>query len=129
MRVFYSLFSIYFFILSFAPNMQGAQFLNLSNFIEHYQDHISRNQNSDLLSFVQEHYFNNLTEFEKDHKHLPLKLNIQVATGVMNFEKFDLKPITEEIPNFVESSSKNESKHSSFYNKNFHSIWQPPQIG
>ena len=129
MRVFNLLFSIYFFILSFAPNMQGAQFLNLSNFIEHYQDHLSRNEDSDLLSFVQEHYFNNLTEFEKDHKHLPLKLNIQVSTGVMSFEKYDLKPITEYVPHFIETNSRNESKHSSFYNKNFHSIWQPPQIG
>lgn len=109
--------------------MQGAQLLNLSNFIEHYQDHLSRNENSDLLSFVQEHYFNNLTEFEKEHKHLPLKVNIQVATGVMNFEKFDLKLVTEDILNYNELPSRNESKHSSYYNKNFHSIWQPPQIG
>jgi hypothetical protein len=129
MRILYFFLSIYFFILSLAPNMQGAQFLNLSNFIEHYQDHLARNENSDLLSFVKEHYFNNLTEFEKDHKHLPLKANIQVSTGVMSFEKFDVKVVTEDIPNFIESSSKNESKHSSFYNKNFHSIWQPPQIG
>ena len=129
MRILYFFLSIYFFILSLAPNMQGAQFLYLSNFIEHYQDHLARNENSDLLSFVKEHYFNNLTEFEKDHKHLPLKANIQVSTGVMSFEKFDVKVVTEDIPNFIESSSKNESKHSSFYNKNFHSIWQPPQIG
>ena len=129
MRFIASLLGLYFFILSLAPNMQGAQFLNLSNFIEHYQDHLSRNENSDLLSFVKEHYFNNLTEFEKDHKHLPLKANIQVATGVMNYERFDLKLVTEEIARLIESSSRNNSKHSSFYNKNFHTIWQPPQIG
>jgi hypothetical protein len=129
MRVFNILLALYFFILSLAPNMQGAQFLNLSNFIEHYQDHLLRNENSDLLSFVQEHYFNNLTEFEKDHKHLPLKVNIQVATGVMNFEIFDLKLVAEEMLNYKELATRNESKNSSYYNKNFHSIWQPPQIG
>lgn len=129
MRFIASLLGLYFFILSLAPNMQGAQFLNLSNFIEHYQDHLTRNENSDLLSFVKEHYFNNLTEFETDHKHLPLKANIQVTTGVMNFERFDLKLVTEEIARLIESSSRNNSKHSSFYNKNFHTIWQPPQIG
>jgi hypothetical protein len=52
-----------------------------------------------------------------------------VATGVMNFEKFDLSPITEVVPVIIESSSKIASKKRSFYNKNVHSIWQPPQIG
>ncbi len=128
MKLLNLLIAIYFFILSLAPNMQGAQFLNLNNFINHYQEHLERNENSDLISFVQEHYFNRLTEFEKDHKHLPLKVNIQVATGVLNCEKFDLKLVTEEILVISESSIKNQSKQSSFYNKNFHSIWQPPQI-
>jgi len=129
MKILNIAFALYFFVLSLAPNMQGAQFLNLSNFIEHFQDHLSRNENSDLLSFVQEHYFNKLTEFEKDHKHLPLKAKIQVATGVMNFEKFDLKLVTEVMPYFKELAPRNESKNSTYYNKNFHSIWQPPQIG
>jgi len=129
MRMFSFILTLYFFVLSIAPNMQGAQFLNLNNFIDHYQEHLERNENSNLISFIQEHYFNRLTEFEKDHKHLPLKVNIQLATGVMNCEKFDLKLVTEYFPSYIESSSMNESKHCSFYNKNFHSIWQPPQIG
>jgi hypothetical protein len=48
---------MHFFVLSLAPNMQGAQFLNLSNFIDHYQEHLERNENSNLISFIQEHYF------------------------------------------------------------------------
>jgi hypothetical protein len=129
MRLTSFVITLYFFILSIAPNMQGVQFFNLTNFIDHYQEHLARNENSDLLSFVQEHYFNRLTEFEEDHRHLPLKVKIQVATGVMNFEKFDLSPITEVVPVIIESSSKIASKKRSFYNKNVHSIWQPPQIG
>ena len=129
MRLTSFVITLYFFILSIAPNMQGIQFFNLTNFIDHYQEHLARNENSDLLSFVQEHYFNRLTEFEEDHRHLPLKVKIQVATGVMNFEKFDLSPITEVVPVIIESSSKIASKKRSFYNKNVHSIWQPPQIG
>ena len=129
MRLTSFVITLYFFILSIAPNMQGVQFFNLTNFIDHYQEHLARNENSDLLSFVQEHYFNRLTEFEEDHRHLPLKVKIQVATGVMNFEKFDLSPITEVVPVIIESTSKIASKKRSFYNKNVHSIWQPPQIG
>ena len=118
----------YFFILSLAPNMQGAQFLNLNNFIEHYQEHLEQNENANLFSFVKEHYFNRLNEFEKDHRNLPLKLNIQVSTAVLKCDNVNIKFITEESYDFNELSVKNESFKKSFYNKNFHSIWQPPQI-
>lgn len=118
----------YFFILSLAPNMQGAQFLNLNNFIEHYQEHLEQNENANLFSFVKEHYFNRLNEFEKDHRNLPLKLNIQVSTAVLKCDHVNIKFITEESFTLKELSVKNESYKKSFYNKNFHSIWQPPQI-
>ena len=109
--------------------MQGAQFLNLNNFIEHYQDHIQRNKNADLFSFVSEHYFNRLNEFEKDHKNLPFKVNVQVATAVLKCDQVSIKFITEETLLLNELSVKNETYKKSFYNKDFHSIWQPPQIG
>ena len=61
------------FLLLLAPNMQVFQFLYISSFVEHYEDHLDRNPSSTLFSFVKEHYYNQLTDFEEEHNNLPLK--------------------------------------------------------
>jgi len=63
----------YFFLLSLVPNMQGFQFLNISSFVEHYEDYFDRNPSTTLFSFVKEHYFGILMEFEEEFNNLPRK--------------------------------------------------------
>ena len=76
----------YFFLLSLAPNMQGFQFLNISSFVEHYEEHLDRNPSSTLISFVKEHYFNQLTDFEEEHNNLPMKTAVANTLVVFTCE-------------------------------------------
>jgi hypothetical protein len=52
--------AVIFGLISTAPNFQGAQFLKLPEFIQHYSEHQSGPESfSCFLAFVKEHYFNN----------------------------------------------------------------------
>jgi hypothetical protein len=91
MRLITIVLAAYFFLLSFAPNMQGAQLLNLSSFIDHYEQHLETNPSSSLLTFVKEHYFSQINEFDKEHNNLPLKTSINNCVGVYTCEQNSLK--------------------------------------
>ena len=120
---------LYFSLLSLAPNWQGIQLLNISAFIEHYDEYCQEKQDATLLSFVQEHYFNQVKEFDKDHEKLPLKTSVQVA-AIYYTEKFETpQPIVQSNEEIFRVKNQNNSKHKSFISNDFHSIWHPPQLG
>jgi hypothetical protein len=129
MRLISFLFMLYFSLLSLAPNWQGIQLLNAKAFIEHYQDYQSESKGGTLLSFIQEHYFNQLADFDKEHKGLPLKTTVQV-TAVYFTEKFETPSPVVNVPiELVNDNNRNDSRMSSFISNDFHSIWQPPKLG
>jgi hypothetical protein len=120
---------LYFSLLSLAPNWQGIQLLNASAFIEHFQEYQAETKEATLSSFIQEHYFNKFTDFDKEHKELPLKTTVQVA-AIYFTEKFETPTPVVHVPvEFVSDINHNNSKMSSFIPNDFHSIWQPPQLG
>jgi hypothetical protein len=127
MRFITIVLAVYFFLLSFAPNMQGAQLLNLSSFIEHYEDYLQTKSGSSLITFVKEHYFSQINEFDKEHKNLPFKTVSTNAIVVYTCEQNTIKitPFEE-----VVFSTKKEkfTVYEEAYNFNkFHSVWHPPR--
>lgn len=120
--------SAYFFLLSLAPNMQGFQFLNISSFVEHYEQHLDRNPESTLLSFVKEHYFSQLTEFEEEHDNLPLKTAVAHSIVVFTCEINNLRIFpTEEVQLSTKKQKFSTYKEGYFFNRN-HSVWHPPKM-
>jgi hypothetical protein len=120
---------LYFSLLSLAPNWQGIQLLNAKAFIEHYQDYQVESKEGTLFSFIQEHYFNQLADFDKEHEGLPLKTTVQVA-AVYFTEKFETPiPVVHVPVEFVRDMNRNNTRMSSFISNDFHSIWHPPQLG
>jgi hypothetical protein len=129
MRLFSFLFVLYFSLLSLAPNWQGIQLLNATAFIEHFQEHQSELKGWTLFSFVKEHYFNELDHSDKKHKELPLKTTVQV-TAICFAEKFETPtPVVYANMELISDKNRNEGKMNSFISNDFHSIWQPPQLG
>lgn len=127
MKCFALFFSFYIFLLSLAPGMKGVELLKVGNLVEHYQLHQSRNQESSLLSFIQEHYFNSSIDYEKEHQEMPFKLagSFVISLFIDNRENFniDLFSFNEE----VRSNQPIEIQDSYFFNSHF-SIWNPPRI-
>jgi hypothetical protein len=129
MRLISFLLMLYFSLLSLAPNWQGVQLLNASAFIEHYQEYQAESKDATLFSFIQEHYFNEFTEFDKEHEGLPLKTTVQVA-AIYFSEKFEAPiPVVQSNDEFITDVNRNNSKAVSFISNDFHSIWHPPQLG
>ena len=120
---------LYFSLLSLAPNWQGIQLLNVSAFMEHYQEYQAESKDGDVISFIKEHYFNKFTDFDKDHEKLPLKTTVQVATVYFTEEFQEPTPVVNSNVELCNQAHKNNSKLISFIGNDFHSIWQPPQLG
>ena len=128
MKVVTFFLAMYFFLLSLAPNMQGFQFLNSSNFIEHYEQHLDRNPSSTLLSFVKEHYFSQLTEFDEEHSNLPLKVAVSNSIAVFTCEFNLLRvPTIEEVQLSIKKEKFSTYKEGYFFNRN-HAVWHPPKM-
>ncbi len=129
MKAIAPLLALYFFLLSIAPNLQGVQLLNLSNFIEHYEQHTERNPESTLLSFIKEHYFSNVTEFEKEHQHLPLKTNLTVSNVslVCDFPQFTWIKFSD-VPSFELQQKLNIRYLFGYVHERNQAIWHPPQL-
>jgi hypothetical protein len=129
MRLMSFVLMLYFSLLSLAPNWQGIQVLNASAFIEHYEAYQHEKKDATILSFVQEHYFNQIKNFDKEHEKLPLKTAVQVS-AVYYSETFESPiPVVQTNQELILENNQNNSKVISFISKDFHSIWHPPQLG
>jgi hypothetical protein len=129
MRLISFLLMLYFSLLSLAPNWQGVQLLNASAFIAHYEDYQTEDKDGNILSFIQEHYFNQIQDFHKDHEKLPFKSMVQVAS-IYYTETFEVPtPVVHTHLEVMTGVNRNDSKSVSFISNDFHSIWHPPQLG
>jgi hypothetical protein len=122
------LFSMYFLVLSIAPNMQGIQLLNLSQLVEHYYDFKSENANGTLLSFIKEHYIDKNTSFEKEHRNLPFK-------NVLHLPSINYCQQVKSIEFVLHQSALPKTKERPFVYSDEHllksqlfDIWTPPKL-
>jgi len=79
------LFTIYFGILSVAPNFQGAQLLNVSTLVSHYKAD-SKGTKQSFLSFLADHYLKSNHPDDKQHESLPFKSFNSHGLSVLLFQ-------------------------------------------
>jgi hypothetical protein len=127
MRFITIVLAVYFFFLSFAPNMQGAQLMNLSSFIEHYDDYLQTKPGSSLITFIKEHYFSQINEFDKEHKNLPFKTVSTNTVVVYTCEQNAIKITAFEEVVFSTKKEKFTDYEEAYNFNKFHSVWHPPR--
>lgn len=127
MRFLVILLALHFFMLSIAPNFQGAQLLRISALIEHYQHDSSKN-NQNFLQFLIEHYANSSLPKDQDHHSLPFKSVSQFGAPVLM-----LHPSGEFLKtSWIEVISTFSEHDFSYFNFYFHkkltNIFHPPKM-
>jgi hypothetical protein len=73
MRFMSLVLAIYFGLLSLAPQWQGLEFFKLDALFDHYAQYQQEKEAGGFLSFVQEHYLQQVTENHQEHRELPFK--------------------------------------------------------
>jgi hypothetical protein len=125
MRIWVTILSAYFFILSLAPNLQGAQIFRLSALIQHYIEHQKSNDDFDsFISFIQEHY-SAKHKTSGSEENLPFKSTIVTVT-LLVFQPFHIDQ--PQLMNAFAQRQKMVFKEpiASIKNRNG-SVWNPPQ--
>ena len=127
MRLLSIVFSIYFGLLSLAPNWQGLEFFKLDALFEHYAQYQEVKSNDGFWSFVKEHYLQQINENQHEHRELPFKsvqansmitLFMPVHSPRVIFEKFTPQLHTSPIVTPPTAIDIND----------FFECWHPPQL-
>ena len=126
MRTAVLIFTLVFWMLSMAPNLQGAQLLKFGELIEHYEQHQSSNESfGSFLSFVQDHYFNNL-HHGKNEGHMPFKSTISGAY-VLHIQENKIDSISVSVENIEKASHYFGEPNGSLDDPTI-SVWNPPRM-
>ena len=126
MRTAVLIFTLVFWMLPMAPNLQGAQLLKFGELIEHYEQHQSSDESfGSFLSFVQDHYFNNLHHGENE-RHMPFK-SVVSGAHVLHLQENKIDPvgISEE---YIERSAHYFGEPSGSLEDRIISVWNPPRM-
>ena len=127
MKLLASIFSVYFLMLSLAPNMQGVEYVKLAGLIKHYEEHQSDGRSyAGFFDFLTDHYAIN-KHYEHEHEHMPFKSHI--VQGMMLVCSFQV-PVTIVLEKqFVSPESKVRIQKSSSHSlKAVDSKWNPPRM-
>jgi hypothetical protein len=127
MKLFAIFFSFYIFILSLAPNMKGVELLKIGNLIEHYQQHLERNDGSSWLDFITEHYFADSIDYEKEHQEMPFKHN-SISINSVFIENESLLSFESDTFHEEKTVQKPITVESNYHLSSIYSIWHPPRI-
>ncbi len=127
MRYWVILFTLYFSILSVAPNFQGSQLLRLSVLLDHYK-HDSRQNNEGFISFLIDHYANSSLPNDKEHHSLPFKSTTSFGAPILIFQ-----PVSEPLNALVFTTPiAHTNMYVAYLNLYAHnkcsSIFHPPKL-
>lgn len=127
MRFMSLVLAIYFGLLSLAPQWQGLEFFKLDALFDHYAQYQQEKEANGFLSFVQEHYLQQVTENHQEHRELPFKsahantlitLVMPSPTTYVSLVKKTLNLSRQNILSAPTSVSTND----------FFECWHPPQL-
>lgn len=127
MRFWALVLSVYFLLLSLAPNWQGLEFFKTEALLKHYQAYQKEAQDPSFLAFVQEHYIQQISEAHSEHRELPFKSTVQHS---VQFFCQELQPIETPVSSLVVSPHQERNHvapHNLAVNDYFH-FWHPPQL-
>ena len=119
------LFTLYFGVLSAAPNLQGIEFFKLQRLFEHYSQHQNSSDDFDSFSdFLFDHYIRNHPTNDNE-KELPFK-TIHSTNLLIFSEKLTVTPVTD----WIEFNALNKSVFGEPHQKSSNTIslvWNPPK--
>ncbi len=119
-------FSFYLFLLSLAPNMKGVELLKIGHLLEHYELHQERNPESNLVRFIQEHYFSTTINYEEEHQEMPFKVGYSLLISLFIENKVNLQI---DLDSFFEDLGSVETFaiQTTYFFNSLYSIWNPPR--
>ena len=127
MRWLIFLFTIYFGILSVAPNFQGAQLLNVSTLVSHYKAD-SKGTKQSFLSFLADHYLKSNHPDDKQHESLPFKSFNSHGLSVLLFQSSQSAFKTELLFHQPQYFSTCFGYLNHYFLQDFSSIFHPPKL-
>lgn len=127
MRLMSFLFAVYFGLLSLAPQWKGLEFFKLDALMNHYAQYQQEQSQKGFLSFLQEHYLQQVNDNQKEHQELPFKSpssNVLVSFIMPNSSSHILleKP-TAYFPKQPIFTAPNALDSNDFFE-----CWHPPQL-
>lgn len=127
MRILAALFSLYFLLLSLAPNWQGLEFFKTEALLSHYQAFQKEASDPSFLAFIQEHYIQQFSEPHSEHRDLPFKSSSQQT---VHYYFQELVPI-ETTCVVLTPENRQERNHAAPQNaatNDYFHFWHPPQL-
>ncbi len=127
MRFWAAILSLYFLLLSLAPNWQGLEFFKADALLSHYAAFQKEAKDPSFLAFIQEHYIQQFSEPHSEHRELPFKSSSQqtvhyycqeFATIETNCVRLILE--NRQVRNY--SAPQNAASNDYFH------FWHPPQL-
>ena len=127
MRIFSLILSVYFGLLSLAPQWLGLEFFKLDALFEHYAQFQQEKEQDSFWSFIQEHYLQQVNDKHQEHRELPFK---SVQSNVLITLFMPVKSpiiLLDKAP--IDLSRKNIlSAPTSVSINDFFEFWHPPQL-
>ncbi len=127
MRIMSLVLALYFGLLSLAPQWQGLEFFKLDALFDHYAQYQQEIEAGGFLSFVHEHYLQQVTENHQEHRELPFKsaqANVLI-TLVMPTPSTSVSFVN---PPILQSKQNILSAPTSVSINDFFECWHPPQL-
>jgi hypothetical protein len=127
MRIMSLVLAIYFGLLSLAPQWQGLEFFKLDALFDHSAQYQQEKDDGGFLSFVHEHYLQQVTENHQEHRELPFKsaqANVLI-TLVMPTPSTSVSFVN---PPILQSKQNILSAPTSVSINDFFECWHPPQL-
>jgi hypothetical protein len=119
--------ALYFGLLSLAPHWQGLEFFKLDALIQHYAQFQQEKEQNSFLSFVQEHYLQQVNDSQQEHRQLPFKSASLNATVTL-FMPLDRPQVIFEVYKPQQIASQIVTPPTTLTNNDFFEFWHPPQL-
>jgi hypothetical protein len=107
--------------------MKGIEFLKIGKLLEHYHQHLERNNNSSWIDFISEHYFATSVDYEKEHQEMPFKHN-SISINSVFIENESLLSFESDTFHEEKALQKPIAVESNYHFSSIYSFWHPPRI-
>lgn len=127
MRLTAVILSVYFMLLSLAPNWQGLEFFKTDALLAHYITYQKDAPDPSFLAFIQEHYIQQFSDANTEHRELPFKSTVQHSVQFYCQELTPVKSNLETVVQFPTQERNHVAPAHVAINDFFH-FWHPPQL-
>ena len=119
--------SVYFLLLSLAPNWQGLEFFKTDALLTHYAAYQKEAKDPSFIAFIQEHYIQQFSEPHSEHRELPFKSTTQQTVQFYYQEFTPIQTACAETCLENNQERNHVAPQNVVVNDYFH-FWHPPQL-